>query len=164
MAKYEHRDADDRWHAFSDADNQAIEEAYRMNKNKILLTMPQNARAARIRSAVRRQRAERAHAAASLHEDDSGERGERRDEDSEAHRVPTRKQLGGNDARFILRRRPGVVWVALEASDVRVAARRVAAAIFRVSPQEFLSALLPPGPAHARGPIMPQRGPVGTGR
>ena len=42
MAKYEHRDADDRWHAFSDADNQAIEEAYRMNKNKILLTMPQN--------------------------------------------------------------------------------------------------------------------------
>ena len=42
MAKYEHRDADDRWHAFSDADNQVIEEAYRMNKNKILLTMPQN--------------------------------------------------------------------------------------------------------------------------
>ena len=42
VGNIEHRDADDRWHAFSDADNQAIEEAYRMNKNKILLTMPQN--------------------------------------------------------------------------------------------------------------------------
>ena len=42
MAKYEHRDADNRWHAFSDADNQVIEDAYRANKNKILLTMPQN--------------------------------------------------------------------------------------------------------------------------